>query len=301
MRFRFIEDHRDEHPVRLMCRVLGVSPSGYYAWRSRPESARAAANRALLADVRRLHAQHRGRYGSPRIHAALCAEGGSASRGRVERLMRRHGIRGVAARRFRPVTTDSRHGLPVAPDRLGQDFQAPSPNQVWLSDISYIPTDEGWLYLAVVLDLATRQVVGWAMREHLRAELACAALLLAAQRQRPAKGLVAHSDRGSQYASGPYRALLEGWGMRQSMGRKGCCFDNAPSAFGRSHGVMSAKLTGESFFHTLKVELVHQGRFASREEARRELFAYLEGYYNRQRLHSALGYRTPEQAEQLAA
>jgi putative transposase len=270
----------------MMCRVLGVSPSGYHAWRSRPESARAAANRALLADVRRLHAQHRGRYGSPRIHAALRAEGGTASRGRVERLMRRHGIRGIAARRFRPVTTDSRHGLPVAPDLLGQDFQAPGPNRVWLSDISYIPTDEGWLYLAAVLDLATRKVVGWAMREHLRAELACAALLMAAQRQRPAKGLVIHSDRGSQYASGPYRALLEGWGMRQSMGRKGCCYDNAPM---------------ESFFHTLKVELVHQGRFASREEARRELFAYLEGYYNRQRLHSALGYRTPEQAERLAA
>jgi transposase InsO family protein len=286
MRFRFIEDHRDEHPVRLMCRVLGVSPSGYYAWRDRPESARSATNRALLADIRRLHGQHRGRYGSPRLHAALRAEGGTASRGRVERLMRRHGIRGVAARRFRPVTTDSRHGLPVAPDLLGQEFHASGPNQIWLGDITYIPTDEGWLYLAAVLDLATRKVVGWAMREHLRAELACAALLMAAQRQRPAKGLVAHSDRGSQYASKPYRTLLAGWGMRQSMGRKGCCFDNAPM---------------ESFFHTLKVELVHQGRFASREEAKRELFAYLEGYYNRQRLHSALGYRTPEQAERLAA
>jgi putative transposase len=240
----------------------------------------------VLADIRRLHAQHRGRYGSPRIHATLRTQGGTASRGRIERLMRRHGIRGVAARRFRPVTTDSRHGLPIAPDLLGQNFQAPTPNQVWLSDITYIPTDEGWLYLAAVLDLATRKVVGWAMRDHLRAELASAALLMAAQRQRPATGLVAHSDRGSQYASGSYRALLESWGMRQSMGRKGCCYDNAPM---------------ESFFHTLKVELVHQGRFASREEAKRELFAYLEGYYNRRRLHSALGYRTPEQAERLAA
>jgi transposase InsO family protein len=286
MRFRFIEDHRQEHPVRLMCRVLGVSPSGYHAWRGRPESARATANRALLAGIRRLHAQHRGRYGSPRIHAALRAEGGTASRGRVERLMRRHGIRGVAARRSRPVTAGSRHGLPVAPDLLGQDFQAPGPNRIWLSDISCIPTDEGWLCLAVVLDLATRKVVGWAMREHLRAELACAALLMAAQRQQPAKGLVAHSDRGSRYASKPYRTLLAGWGMRPSMGRKGCCFDNAPMG---------------SFFHTLKVELVHRERFATREEARRELLAYLEGYCNRQRLHSALGYRTPEQAEQLAA
>ena len=286
MRFRFIEDHRQEHPVRLMCHVLGVSPSGYYAWRGRPESMRATANRALLADIRRLHERHRGRYGSPRIHAALRAEGGTASRGRVERLMRRHGIRGVAARRFRPVTTDSRHGLPIAPDLLGQGFQAPAPNRVWLSDITYIATEEGWLYLAAVLDLATRKVVGWAMREHLRTELVSAALLMAAQRQRPTKGLIIHSDRGSQYASKPYCTLLEGWGMRQSMGRKGCCFDNAPM---------------ESFFHTLKVELVHRQRFASREEAKRELFAYLEGYYNRQRLHSALGYRMPEHAERLAA
>lgn len=301
MTFRFIEDHRQEHPVRLMCRVLGVSPSGYYAWRGRPESARTVANRRLLADVRRLHAQHRGRYGSPRIHrarpiprrdvgkadrAALRAEGDTVSRGRIERLMRRHGLRGAAAHRFRPVTTDSRHGLPVAPDLLGQDFQAPAPNQVWLSDITYIATGEGWLYLAAVLDLATRKVVGWAMRDHLRAELASTALLMAAQRQRPAKGLIAHSDRGSQYASGSYRELLAAWGMRQSMSRKGCCYDNAPM---------------ESLFHTLKVELVHRERFATREAAQRELFAYLEGYYNRQRLHSALGYRTPEQAEQQAA
>lgn len=175
MTFRFIEDHRQEHPTRLMCRVLRVSPSGYYAWRGRPESARTVANRRLLADVRRLHAQHRGRYGSPRIHracpiprrdvgkadrAALRGEGVTVSRGRVERLMRRHGLRGVAARRFRPVTTDSRHGLPVAPDLLGQDFDACRPRQVWLADITYIPTGEGWLYLAAVLDLATRKVVG---------------------------------------------------------------------------------------------------------------------------------------------
>jgi putative transposase len=273
MRFRFIEDHQQEHPVRLMCRVLEVSPSGYYAWRGRPESARSAANRALLlADVRRLHAQHRGRYGSPRIHAALRTEGGTASRGRVERLMRRHGIRGIAARRFRPVTTDSRHSLPVAPDLPEQDFQVPAPNRVWLADITYIATGEGWLYLAAVLDLATRKVVGWAMREHLRVELASGALFMAAQRQRPAKGLILHSDRGSQYAAGPYRALLAGWSMRQSMGRKGCCYDNAPM---------------ESFFHTPKVELVLRGRFASREEARRELFAHIEGYYNRQWLHCA--------------
>jgi len=234
MRFRFVEDHRDEYPIRLMCRVLGVSPSGYYAWRSRPESARAAANRRLLAEVRRLHERHRGRYGSPRIHAALRAQGIAASRGRVERLMRRHGIRGAAARRFRPVTTDSQHALPVAPDLLGQRFDAMGPNRTWLADISYVPTDEGWLYLAAVLDLGTRKVVGWAMRDHLRTELAASALLMAIQRQRPSAGLVHHSDRGCQYASGVYRELLEGAGMRQSMSRPGCCYDNAPMDVWRS-------------------------------------------------------------------
>src|SRR5829696_328652 len=198
MKFRFIADHQEEWPVRVMCDVLGVSPAGYFAWRCRPESARAAANQNLLADVRRLQAQHRGRYGSPRMHAALRAEGRSVSRGRVERLMRRHGIRAAASRRFRPVTTDSRHGLPVAPNLLEQRFEASAPNQVWLADLTYGPTGEGWLYLAAVLDLATRKVVGWAMRDHLRTELAAAALVMATQRQRPGPGLIHHSDRGSQ-------------------------------------------------------------------------------------------------------
>src|SRR5215212_1501381 len=184
MRFRFIDDHQEEWPVRVMCDVLGVSASGYYAWRCRPESARTASNLNLLADVRRLDAQHRGRYGSPRMHAALRAEGRSVSRGRVERLMRQHGIRAAASRRFRPVTTDSRHGLPIAPHLLEQRFSASAPNQVWLADITYVPTGESWIYLAAVLDLATRKVGGWAMRDHLRTELAAAALLMATQRQR---------------------------------------------------------------------------------------------------------------------
>lgn len=282
MKFRFIDEHQGDWPVRAMCRVLGVSPAGYYAWRCRPESARAAANRQLLEEIRRLHACHHGRYGSPRLHAALRAEGRGVSRGRIERLMRRHGIRATAARRFRPMTTDSRHGLPVAPNRLEQHFAATAPNQVWLADITYVPTGEGWLYLAAVLDLATRKVVGWAMRDHLRSELAEAALLMAMQRQRPAPGLVHHSDRGSQYAAGEYRKLLARAGLQASMSRRGNCYDNAPM---------------ESFFHTLKVELVHQRRWPTREEARRDLFAYVEGYYNRQRIHSALGYVTPEQAE----
>ena len=278
MRFRYIEDQRDTWPVRVLCDALEVSASGYYAWRGRPESARAAANRALLADIRRIHQQHRRRYGAPRIHAAVQAEGRSVSRGRVERLMRRHGIRAMTHRRFRVVTTDSKHGLPIAENRLAQTFLATRPNQIWLADITYIPTDEGWLYLCVVLDLFSRKVVGWAMRDHLRQELAIAALTMAIQRQRP--------GRGSQYAAGDYRALLDANGIIASMSRKGNCWDNAPM---------------ESWFHTLKTELVHHTRYVSREAARRDLFAYIETYYNRQRLHSALGYRTPEQAELQAA
>ncbi len=272
--------------MRIMCRVLEVSPSGYYAWRTRPESKRAADNRQLLDDVRRLQSHHHGRYGSPRMHAALRAEGHGVSRGRVERLMRRHGMRALAGRRFRPCTTDSRHYLAVAPNLLAQDFTASAPNSVWLADITDIPTGEGWLYLAAVLDLATRKIVGWAMRDHMRTELTLAALMMAAQRQRPARGLIHHSDRGSQYAAGAYVDQLAAIGAIASMSRTACCYDNAPM---------------ESFFHTLKVELVHQRRWATHDDARRDLFAYVEGYYNRARIHSAIGYLTPEQAERKAS
>jgi putative transposase len=286
MSFRFIRDHAGRWPIRRMCRVLEVSASGYYAWRNRPDSARAVANRALLADVRRLHGEHHGRYGSPRMHAALRAEGRTASRGRVARLMRRHGIRALAGRRFRPCTTDSRHSLPIAPNLLKQVFVASAPNRIWLADITYIATGEGWLYLAAVLDLATRKIVGWSMRDHMRTELPLAAVMVAAQRQRPPEGLICHSDRGSQYASEAYGRQLAAMKAKPSMSRTACCYDNAPM---------------ESFFHTLKVELVHQWRWPTREGARRDLFAYIEGYYNRRRIHSALGYRTPEQAERQMA
>jgi putative transposase len=286
MRFRFIEQHARTWPVRLMCRVLQVSPSGYYAWRSRPESARAMANRSLLQEVQSLHARHQGRYGSPRIHAALRAQGHRVSRGRVERLMRRHGIRALARRRFRPTTTDSRHSLPIAPNLLQQEFTVSTPNRVWLADITYLPTGEGWLDLAAVLDLATRKVVGWAMRDHMRTELTLGALIMAAQRQRPGPGLIHHSDRGAQYAAEAYSRQLAVMKAKPSMSRTGCCYDNAPM---------------ESFFHSLKVELAHQRSWTTREEARRDLFGYIEGYYNRQRIHSALGYLTPEQAEQKAS
>jgi transposase InsO family protein len=199
--------------------------------------------------------------------------------------MRRHGIRALACRRFRPTTTDSRHTLPIAPNLLQQEFAVSAPNQVWLADITYIPTGEGWLYLAAVLDLATRKVVGWAMRDHMRTELVLGALMMAAQRQRPGPGLIHHSDRGSQYAAEAYARQLASMKAKASMSRTAYCYDNAPM---------------ESFFHSLKVELVHQRSWATREEARRDLFGYIEGYYNRQRIHSALGYLTPEQAERKA-
>src|SRR5215471_15760484 len=198
MRFRLIEDHRDIWPVRVMCDALSVSPSGYYAWRSRPDSPRKIANRDLLADIRRVHAQHRERYGAPRVHAELRAEGQTVSRKRVERVMRQHGLRARTPRRYRLCTTDSKHSLPVAANLLDQNFVAAQPNHVWLADITYIPTSQGWLYLAVILDLFTRKVVGWAMRDHRRAELTIAALTMAIQRQRPGAGLIHHSDRGSQ-------------------------------------------------------------------------------------------------------
>jgi transposase InsO family protein len=211
-----------------MCGALSVSRSGYYAWRSRPESLRKAVNRGLLGDIRRIHAHHRERYGAPRIHAELRAKGHTVSRKRIERVMRQHGIRARAPRRYRACTTDSKHSLPVAANLLDQNFVADRPNQVWLADITYIPTGEGWLYLAVILDLFTRKAVGWAMRDHMRAELTIAALTMAIQRRRPGAGLIHHSDRGSQYAAGDYRDIVTAAAIIQSMSRKANCWDNAP-------------------------------------------------------------------------
>ncbi len=286
MKFRFIENQREMFPVRVLCDVRGVSAAGYYAWRGRPESLRKAANRILLSEIRRLHLAHRGRYGAPRIHAALRDLGHTASRGRVERLMRHHGIQAIMPRQFRIRTTDSHHDFPIAPNRLDQKFVAERPNQVWLADITYVPTSEGWLYLAVVLDLFMRKIVGWAMRDHMRTELTIAAMTMAIQRQKPPPGLIHHSGRGSQYAAADYRKVLDKAGIIQSMSRKGNCRGNAPM---------------ESCFGTIKTELVHEACYPTRDAARQDLFAYSEGYYNRQRLHSALGYITPEQAERPAA
>ena len=196
MRFRLIEDYRAVWPVRIMRDALSVSPSGFYAWRSRPESRRNIANRALLIDIRRVHAQHRERYGAPRIHAELRAEGHAISRKRVARIMRQHGIQARAPRRYRVCTTDSKHPLPVAENLLEQNFDADRPDTVWLADISCIPTGEGWMYLAAVKDMATREIVGWSMADHLRGELARDALVMAIQRRQPPRGLIQHSDRG---------------------------------------------------------------------------------------------------------
>jgi putative transposase len=284
MKFQFIRDHREDFPVRLMCGVLEVSPSGFYDWLRRPESPRAAEDRALVAKIQAVHGDSRRTYGSPRVHASLKAEGYRIGRKRVARLMRENDIRARTKRKFR-VTTDSRHDHPVAPNRLDRQFTVEAPNTVWLADISYIPTREGWLYLAVVLDLYSRQVVGWAMDEEMPQELTLAALDMALKRRRPLPGLMHHSDRGSQYAAAAYQARLAEHGIVGSMSRKGNCWDNAPM---------------ESFFHTLKTERVHHRDYQTRDEARRDIFEYIEVFYNRQRRHSTLGYLSPVQFEATA-
>lgn len=286
MTFGFVDEHRSVWPIRMMCRVLGISPSGYYAWRGRPESRRAAENRALLQHIRAIHEDSAGTYGAPRVHAVLRSRGRGVGRHRVAQLMRRAGLRGRAALPRRVRTTDSRHAFPVAPNQLGRRFVAARPNEVWLADLTYVPTGEGWLFLAAIIDMATRKVVGWGMRQTLHADIAIDALRMAIERQRPPTGLIHHSDRGVQYAAEAYRQVLQAAGITSSMSRKGNCLDNAPM---------------ESFFHTLKVERVHHQIYPTRDAARRDLFGYIEGFYNPHRLHSALGYRSPAEAEQMAA
>jgi len=283
-----IRDNVASFPVQLMREVLGVSRSGYYAWAARPESARAAEDRALAAEIRASHEASRGRYGSPRAHAELRAHGRRVGRKRVARPMRGMGLSARRKRRFRRAT-DSAHAFSVAPNLLGRDFTAVAPDRVWLADLTCIRTAEGWLYLAVVLDLFPRRVVGWAMAEHLGHELALAALDMAIARRRPAPGLIHHSDRGVQYAAHGYRKRLKRHGIVCSMSRKGDRWDDAPM---------------ESFFATLKGELVEarEHDYSTRDEARADVFQYVEGWYNRRRLHSGIGYLTPERkAAQFAA
>jgi putative transposase len=282
MKYEFIAAHRDEFPISRMCQVLAVSRSGYYAWCKQLTSAREMANQALLVKIRELFDQHKGRYGSNRIHRALRREGERCSHKRVARLMRQHGLRARRQRSYKR-TTQSNHSLPVAANILEQDFTTTAPNQKWCGDISYVATAEGWLYLAVIIDLYARVVVGWAMGPSLNRSLVLAALQMALRRRRPAAALLHHSDRGSQYASCDYQALLDAHQLQVSMSRTGNCYDNAMV---------------ESFFATLKVECVADQVFVNRAEARTVLFEYMELYYNRQRLHSSLGYLTPVEYKQ---
>lgn len=283
MRFGFIQAQKANHSVALMCEVLGVSRSGFYAWCNRTPSVRAQKDAELSAHVIAVHNESHQRYGSPRIHRALRARDIRLSRKRVARLMAENGLRARFKRRF-VRTTDSRHALPVAKNILNREFTPAAPNRVWASDITYIPTGERWLYLAVVIDLYSRMVVGWAVSEHTDTSLVATAFKRAVRNRRPGPGAIHHSDKGTQYASHEYRALLERSGFVASMSRTGNCWDNA---------------CVESFFSSLKNEMVHRYDFATREHARRALFDYIEVFYNRKRLHSSLGYRSPVAYEAL--
>ena len=266
-----------------MCHVLKVSRAGFYAWLGRTESPRAARNAEVVEQIREVHRDSRQVYGSPRVHRALKARGVACCENTVARLMRGAGVRAATARRFVVRTTDSRHGHAVAGNGLDRRFEPGEVDEVWVGDITYIATGEGWLYLAAVLDLGSRKVVGWATADHLRSELVERALRNALEHRRPSGPVMHHSDRGVQYACDDYQELLRSNGLEVSMSRKGNCWDNAAM---------------ESFFGTLKQELVHRETYATREEARASLFEYIEVFYNRQRLHSTLGYLSPVQYEE---
>ena len=284
MRFQFIADYRHEFPVRRMCQVLQVSASGFYAWRRRKPSACKMANEKLSAQIKQVYKESRGTYGSPRIHAMLVEQGIICGIHRVARLMQKQGLRAKGKRRYKR-TTNSRHAYPVVPNLLNRQFEAKAPNQKWVGDITYIPTGEGWLYLAAIMDLYSRQVVGWAMDANMKQELTLTALNMAISQRKPPPGLLHHTDRGRQYAANQYRGLLQRHQLQVSMSRSGNCYDNAPM---------------ESFFATLKAELAHYGHYTTRRQARAEIFEYVEVFYNRQRRHSSLGYLSPLQFEQRA-
>jgi putative transposase len=286
MKYQFIAEHAIIYPVTRQCQVLEVAISGYYAWRQQQTRKRQQADGALLAAIEAIYHQNRRLYGSPRIHAELKKAGWQCSRKRVARLMRQAHLRSVRQRRRRVQTTHSNPAYPVATNVLNRQFEAQRPNQKWVSDITYIPTQSGWLYLAAVLDLFSRRIVGWAMSAQCDTTLVQNALHMALSQRQPNPDLLHHSDRGSQYAAHAYQALLAEHHITVSMSRKGNCYDNA---------VM------ESFFHTLKAECVDLHVFLSHTHARSVLFEFMEVYYNRQRLHSTLGYCTPVTFEALAS
>jgi len=292
VKYAFILAELLMYPLSVVCRVLGVTQSGFHAWRARVPSPRDHARDRLRSDIGKVFDIHRGRYGAPRLYRVLREQHGySGSLNRIKALMRAMGLRAKAGRKFK-VTTDSAHSLPIAPNLLSQDFScdssaestshAKAPDQVWLSDITYLWTREGWLYVCAVLDLFTRKIVGWAIAGHMTRELVLEALRMAYATRKPAPGLIFHSDRGSQYACHEVRAWLIEQAMRQSMSGTGNCFDNAPM---------------ESFWHSMKVEETHGQDFATRAEAKHCVFAYIEGWYNTTRMHSSLGYKSPSQFE----
>jgi putative transposase len=282
VKFSFIEEHLGEFPVDAACDTLAVSRSGYYAWLERPESSRSKRRVDLAAKIKTIHEQNRRVYGSPRIFKALKAQGEEVCENTVAKVMAERDIKAKTKQKFIPRTTDSNHASPVTANVLDRQFQADLPNRKWAVDITYISTDEGWLYLAGVLDLCSRKIVGWSMADHMRAELPIDALSMAVARRRPGVGLLHHSDRGVQYACDEYQHLLKSYGMELSMSGKGDCWDNAAM---------------ESFWSTLKNELVNHERYATREQARQSIFEYIEIFYNRKRLHSSIGYQSPEAFE----
>ena len=283
MKYAFIKENIDRWSIRLQCKVFNVSRPGYHQWAKRPPSARQCANDILDTKIKKVFEDNKERYGSPRITKELNAERESVSEKRVANRMKLLDLRAKQAKKFK-VTTDSNHNKPLAPNVLDQNFTASHPNEKWVQDITYVWTSVGWLYLAVVIDLFNRQVIGWSMSNRINQELVCGALRMALRRRNFPKHVIANSDRGSQYCSNKYQRLIKDNKMMCSMSGKGNCYDNA---------------VAESFFHSLKVESIHGERFKTREEAQQSIFEYIEIYYNKVRRHSTLGYQSPERFEQL--
>jgi putative transposase len=281
VKYRFIKEHHKDYPVSLLCNMLEVKRAGYYKWQKGKTRGRRIAEMKLLSLIRKYHWESRGRYGLRRIHHCLLKSGFQVNKKTVYRIMRKYGIYSVTKRKFKVTTKHNGKGM-YAENLLKGRFEAEGPNKIWTSDITYIRTSEGWLYLAVVLDIYTRRIVGWAISERITAKIVTDALAMAIKHQNPPEGLIFHSDRGSQYSSKTVRDLLKAQGFRQSMSSTGNCYDNAIT---------------ESFFSTLKKELVYLGKFETRSEARTEIFEFIEIYYNRKRQHSSLGYLSPYEFE----